>query len=63
MAFIDELNIHATAGHGGAGVIRWLHLKGKDKAGPAGGDGGRGGDIILEGVRDLGVLAQYRYSK
>ena len=63
MAFIDELHIHATAGHGGAGVVRWLHLKGKDKAGPAGGDGGRGGDIILEGVRDLSVLAQYRYSK
>ena len=63
MAFIDELHIHATAGHGGAGVVRWLHLKGKDKAGPAGGDGGRGGDIVLEGVRDLGALAHYRYSK
>ncbi len=63
MAFIDELHIHATAGHGGAGVVRWLHLKGKDKAGPAGGDGGRGGDVILEGVRDLGALAHYRYSK
>ncbi len=63
MAFIDELHIHATAGHGGAGVVRWLHLKGRDKAGPAGGDGGRGGDVILEGVRDLGALAHYRYSK
>ncbi|MBP7741214.1 MAG: GTPase ObgE [Candidatus Pacebacteria bacterium] len=63
MAFIDELHIHATAGHGGSGVVRWLHLKGKDKAGPAGGDGGRGGDIILEGVQDLGALANYRYSK
>jgi GTPase len=63
MAFIDELHIHATAGHGGAGVVRWLHLKGKERAGPAGGDGGRGGDIILEGVRDLAALAQYRYSK
>lgn len=63
MAFIDELHIHATAGHGGAGVVRWLHLKGKDKAGPAGGDGGRGGDVILEGIRDLGALAHYRYSK
>lgn len=63
MAFIDELHIHATAGHGGAGVVRWLHLKGRDKAGPAGGDGGRGGDVILEGVRDLGALAHYRYAK
>ncbi len=63
MAFIDELHIHATAGHGGSGVVRWLHLKGKDKAGPAGGDGGRGGDFILEGVRDLGALSNYRFSK
>jgi GTPase len=63
MAFIDEVTIHAQAGHGGAGVVRWLHSKGKDKSGPAGGDGGRGGDIILEGVRDLAALASYRYDK
>lgn len=63
MAFVDELHIHAQAGHGGAGVVRWLHLKGKEKGGPAGGDGGRGGDVILEAVRDLGVLARYRFSK
>lgn len=63
MAFVDELHIHATAGHGGAGVVRWLHLKGLERAGPAGGDGGRGGDIILEGVRDLAALSQYRYAK
>jgi GTP-binding protein len=63
MAFVDELHIHATAGHGGAGVVRWLHLKGLERAGPAGGDGGRGGDIILEGVRDLAALAHYRYAK
>lgn len=63
MAFVDEMTIRAAAGKGGDGVIRWLHLKGKDKAGPAGGDGGRGGDIVLEGVRDLGALASYRYAK
>lgn len=63
MAFVDELHIHAQAGHGGAGVVRWLHLKGKEKGGPAGGDGGRGGDVVLEGVRDLSVLARYRFSK
>lgn len=63
MAFIDEMQIHAVAGHGGSGVIRWLHLKGKDKGGPAGGDGGRGGDIIIEGVHDLAALANYRYTK
>lgn len=63
MAFIDEVQIRAAAGKGGDGVVRWLHLKGKDKSGPAGGDGGRGGDIILEGVRDLAALATYRFSK
>jgi GTP-binding protein len=63
MAFVDEVTIHATAGHGGSGVVRWLHIQGNEKAGPAGGDGGRGGDIILEGVRDLGVLSNYRYEK
>jgi len=63
MAFVDEVSIHAAAGRGGDGVVRWLHLKGKDRAGPAGGDGGRGGDVILEGVRDLAALATYRFTK
>jgi GTPase len=63
MAFIDEIVLHGTAGRGGDGVVRWLHLKGKDHAGPAGGDGGKGGDIVLEAVRDLGALASYQQSK
>src|ERR1019366_8615843 len=63
MAFVDEVTIHATAGHGGSGVVRWMHIRGNEKGGPSGGDGGRGGDIIFEGVRDLGVLSNYRYAK
>lgn len=63
MAFVDEMVLHASAGRGGDGVVRWLHMKGKERGGPSGGDGGRGGDIILEGVRDLGALASYRYTK
>lgn len=63
MAFIDEITLHGTAGRGGDGVVRWLHLKGKDKGGPAGGDGGKGGDIIITAVRDLGALAFYQQSK
>lgn len=63
MAFIDEMHLHAVAGHGGSGVVRWLHMKGLEKGGPAGGDGGRGGDIIIESVRDLAALAAYRYTK
>lgn len=63
MAFVDEIRIHAQAGHGGPGVVRWLHIKGNEKGGPSGGDGGRGGDIVIEGVRDLAALASYRFTK
>jgi GTP-binding protein len=63
MAFVDEVKIHAQAGKGGNGVIRWLRVKETARGGPAGGDGGRGGDVVLEGVRDLAALANYRYTK
>jgi len=63
MAFVDHMKVHATAGKGGNGVVRWLHLKGKELGGPAGGNGGKGGDVILQGVRDLGALAAYRFAK
>ncbi len=63
MAFIDEVRIHAKAGDGGPGVVRWLHIRGKDKGGPAGGDGGRGGDVIAVAVRDLAALQNYRHVK
>jgi len=63
MAFVDEVTIHAAAGKGGDGVVRWLHFKGKEKGGPAGGDGGRGGDVIVEGVSDLAALSRYRFEK
>ncbi len=63
MALIDSVTITATAGKGGDGVVRWLHEKGKPRGGPAGGDGGRGGDVLLEGVRDLAALASFRYEK
>lgn len=60
MAFIDELHLHLKAGRGGNGVVRWLHLKGKEFSGPAGGNGGRGGDVVVEGIRDIGALLRYR---
>lgn len=63
MAFVDEAVIHAESGKGGDGVIRWLRTKESARGGPAGGDGGRGGDVILVGVRDLAALANYRYEK
>ncbi len=61
--FIDEITLTLKAGRGGDGVVRWLHEKGKDRGGPAGGNGGRGGHVYALGVRDLGVLSSYRKMK
>ena len=63
MAFVDEAKIYAEAGHGGDGVIRWLRTKTNARGGPSGGDGGRGGDVVMCGVRDLSVLARFRHEK
>lgn len=63
MAFVDEIKIHAIAGHGGDGVVRWRHEKFIDKGGPNGGDGGRGGDVYAIAVRDPYKLAAYRHKK
>jgi GTP-binding protein len=63
MAFIDELKLHIRAGQGGSGVVRWLHEKGKEFMGPAGGNGGRGGDVYARAIRDIGVLAGYKNLK
>lgn len=63
MAFTDELTIHITAGKGGDGVVRWLHEKGKDLAGPAGGNGGRGADVYAVARRDTHLLARYKAEK
>ncbi len=63
MAFIDELNIHAKAGRGGTGVVRWRREKFIDKGGPNGGDGGRGGNVLARAIRDVHVLAKYRHKK
>jgi len=63
MAFVDELKIYAEAGKGGDGVVRWRHEKGKPLAGPAGGDGGAGGDVYARTSRDITLLANYRHQK
>ena len=63
MAFIDEMTIKANAGRGGNGVVRWRHEKSKALSGPSGGNGGRGGKVYVIGVRDIGILSQYRHKK
>jgi len=63
MAFIDELKLHIKAGKGGDGVVRWLHEKGKEFMGPAGGNGGKGADIYARAIRDIGILNNYKNLK
>lgn len=63
MAFVDELKVSIQAGAGGDGVVRWLHEKGREFMGPAGGNGGKGGDVYAVGVSDLSKLAHYRHKK
>lgn len=61
--FVDELEVYAKAGNGGNGVVRWLHAKYVAMGGPAGGDGGRGGDVYMRAVRDLSILSKYTGAK
>ena len=63
MAFIDEIKIYAEAGRGGDGVVRWRQEKFVPKGGPAGGDGGRGGNFYIEAVRDVHILSKYKAKK
>ena len=61
--FVDEITIYAKAGDGGNGVVRWRQEKFMPMGGPAGGDGGRGGDVYVRGVKDLNRLSKYNGSK
>ncbi len=63
MAFIDEITLNIYSGKGGDGIVSWMHEKGIDHAGPGGGDGGRGGDVYLKGVRDIARLSAYKFVK
>ena len=44
-------------------MVRWRHEKGKELAGPGGGNGGKGGDVFARAIRDIGGLASYRHIK
>src|SRR6266567_3948887 len=62
--FIDEIKIYARAGHGGKGCVAFTREKYVPKGGPSGGNGGRGGDVILEADHDLNnLIGQYYQPK
>ena len=61
--FIDYIRIFARSGHGGAGVRHFMRNKLTAMGGPDGGDGGRGGHIILRGNSNLWTLLHLRYYK
>lgn len=63
MAFIDELDLYIKSGKGGDGVVRFRHEKGREFMGPAGGDGGRGGDVFVRAVKNAAILEKYRHTK
>jgi GTP-binding protein len=59
--FIDEVNIHVKAGDGGAGCMSFRREAHVPKGGPDGGDGGRGGDVVLVADRSISSLIDYRF--
>ncbi|MCE2935138.1 MAG: GTPase ObgE [Cyclobacteriaceae bacterium] len=61
--FIDYVKFHARSGHGGAGCLHFHREKFVPKGGPDGGDGGRGGHIILRGNSQLWTLLHLKYRK
>ena len=61
--FIDYIRVFCRSGHGGAGSRHFMRTKFNPQAGPDGGDGGRGGHIILKGNKNLWTLLHLRYYK
>jgi len=59
--FIDEIKIYAKAGHGGKGCVAFHREAFVPKGGPSGGNGGRGGSVILQADHDLNNLIQQYY--
>ena len=60
--FIDEIKVYARAGHGGKGAVAFHREAYVPKGGPSGGNGGRGGDVILEADHDLNNLINQFYN-
>jgi GTP-binding protein len=63
MKFVDEVKVYVRSGKGGDGCVAFLRERFRPKGGPAGGDGGRGGSVVVEATRNLGTLLDYRYQQ
>ena len=63
MKFLDEAKVYIKSGDGGNGCVAFRREKFIEFGGPNGGNGGRGGDVIIEAVNGLNTLIDYRYQQ
>ena len=63
MKFLDQAKIFLKSGDGGAGAVSFRREKFIEFGGPDGGDGGRGGDIVVEAAENLNTLIDFRYQQ
>src|SRR6187401_1133154 len=63
MKFLDEAKVYIRSGDGGNGCVSFRREKFIEFGGPNGGDGGRGGDVIVQAVDGLNTLIDYRYQQ
>src|SRR3954471_10661839 len=63
MKFLDEAKVYIRSGNGGNGCISFRREKFIEFGGPNGGDGGRGGDVIVEAVDGVNTPIDYRYQQ
>jgi GTP-binding protein len=63
MRFLDEAKVYVQSGAGGNGCIAFRREKFIEFGGPSGGDGGKGGDVVIEAVDGLNTLIDYRYQQ